>query len=175
MPPAPPNLANVPMGGTIVPGGAVFRVWAPRARAVHVCGDFNNWKQDSASSLSPIGGGHWARFVPGLEDGDQYLFYIDGSSTSGYKRDPRARALTFKPAFPFANCVLRDPNRFRWHEPGFSPRPFNDLVIYQLHVGTFSIQPGSHDGCFLDVIERVPYLDDRGRARDCSQCAAHDN
>jgi 1,4-alpha-glucan branching enzyme len=158
MPPAPPNLANVPMGGTIVPGGAAFRVWAPRARAVHVCGDFNNWKQDSASSLSPIGGGHWAGFVPRLEDGDQYLFYIDGSGTSGYKRDPRARALTFKPAFPFANCVLRDPNRFRWHEPRFSPPPFNDFVIYQLHVGTFSMQPGSHDGCFLDVIERVPYL-----------------
>jgi 1,4-alpha-glucan branching enzyme len=158
MPPAPPNLADVPMGGTIVPGGAAFRIWAPRARTVHVCGDFNNWKQDSASSLSPIGDGHWAGFVPGLKDSDHYLFYINGSGTSGYKRDPQARVLTFNPAFPFANCILCDPNRFPWHAPGFSPPPFNDLVIYQLHVGTFSIQPGSRDGRFLDVVERVPYL-----------------
>jgi 1,4-alpha-glucan branching enzyme len=155
---APPNLVDVPMGGTLVPGGATFRVWAPRARAVHVCGDFNNWKQDSTSSLSPIGGGHWAGLVPDLKDGDQYLFFIDGPGSSGYKRDPRARLLTVTPAFPFANCVLRDPKRFPWHAPGFSPPAFNELVIYQLHVGTFSIQPGSPDGCFLDVVERVPYL-----------------
>jgi 1,4-alpha-glucan branching enzyme len=155
---APPNLANLPMGATIVPGGAAFRVWAPRARAVHVCGDFNNWKQDAACSLTPIGGGHWAAFVPGLKDGDQYLFSIDGPGSSGYKRDPRARLLTFDPAFPSANCVLRDPSLFPWHAASFTPPAFNELVIYQLHVGTFAIQAGSHDGCFLDVIQRVPYL-----------------
>src|ERR1700751_93779 len=96
---APPNLVDVPMGGTLVPGGATFRVWAPRARAVHVCGDFNNWTQDSTSSLSPIGGGHWAGLVPDLKDGDQYLFFIAGPGSSGYKRDPRARLLTVTPAF----------------------------------------------------------------------------
>src|ERR1700754_1652227 len=108
-------LMNAPMGGTLVPGGATFRVWAPRARAVYVSGDFNGWKQDDSALMSPIGGGHWAMFVAGLKEGDSYLFYVNGAGTSGYKRDPRARSLTFQPAFPFSNCVLRNPARFPWH------------------------------------------------------------
>jgi len=141
-----------------VPGGATFRVWAPRANAVHVSGDFNDWKQDAASNMHSIGGGHWASFIPLRQDGDQYLFYVDGPGTSGYKRDPRARLLTFQPAFPFANCVLRNPSRFPWHQVRFVPPAFNDLMIYQLHVGAFDIAPGNPDGSFLDVVQRVPYL-----------------
>jgi 1,4-alpha-glucan branching enzyme len=153
-----PPLANAPMGGTLAPGGATFRVWAPRASAVHVSGDFNGWKQDAGSNLGQIDGGHWAIFVPGLKDGDQYLFYVNGTGTVGYKRDPQARLLTFQPAFPFANCVLRNPARFPWHQAPFVPPAFNDLIIYELHVGSYDITPGNPDGSFFDVIQRVPYL-----------------
>jgi 1,4-alpha-glucan branching enzyme len=153
-----PDLAAAPMGGTLVPGGATFRVWAPRAHAVHVCGDFNGWAQDGVSSMAQIGGGQWSIFVPDLKDGDQYLFYVEGPGTSGYKRDPRARLLTVQPAFPLANCVLRAPSRFPWRIARFSPPAFNDLVIYQLHVGSFSVAAGNRDGRFFDVIQRVPYL-----------------
>jgi 1,4-alpha-glucan branching enzyme len=153
-----PDLTRAPVGGALVPGGATFRIWAPRAKAVYVSGDFNGWKQNAGSSLNPIGGGHWAGFVPDLKDGDQYLFYVSGAGSSGYKRDPEARLLTFQPAFPFANCVLRNPHRFPWHNTGFRPPAFNDLIVYQLHVGTYSITPGNRDGGFLDVLQRVPYL-----------------
>lgn len=156
--PAQIDLTAVPMGGTLVPGGAAFRVWAPRAKAVYVCGDFNGWKQDAASRLKPIGGGQWAAFIARLKEGDQYLFYVEGAGDSGYKRDPRARVLTFQPAFPHSNCVLRDPSRFPWHHTGFRTPAFSDLVIYQLHVGTYSIAAGNPDGRFLDVILKVPYL-----------------
>ena len=153
-----PDLSNVPMGGTVVPGGATFRVWAPRATAVYVSGDFNGWKQNDACKLESLGGGHWAGYFPGLRDGDQYMYYIDGIGSQGYKRDPRARKLTFQPAFPQSNCLLRDPFRFPWHETGFRMVPFNDLIIYQLHVGRFSPGSGSSTGKFLDVVSRVPYL-----------------
>lgn len=155
---AQPDLANAPMGGTVVSGGATFRVWAPRASAVFVSGDFNGWKQDDGGSLTQIGGGHWAGFVPGLKDGDQYLFYINGTGTTGYKRDPHARVLTFQPAFPAANCVLRNPGSFPWHVTNFATPAFNDLIIYELHVGTYDIASGNPDGSFFDVIRRVPYL-----------------
>jgi 1,4-alpha-glucan branching enzyme len=124
-----PDFANAPMGGTLVSGGAIFRVWAPRANAVYVSGDFNGWTQDGGASLRQIGGGHWANFVSGVKDSDQYRFYVNGVGTSGYKRDPRARTLTFQPAFPFANCVLRNPDRFPWLEAQFVPPAFNDLII----------------------------------------------
>jgi 1,4-alpha-glucan branching enzyme len=151
-------LANPPTGATLVPGGATFRVWAPRANAVHVSGDFNGWQQNDACKLNPIGGGQWDTFIPGLQDGDQYLYYIDGPGSSGFKRDPRARLLTFQPAFPGANCVIRDPSRFPWHSTGFRTPPFNNLIVYQLHVGTYSIASGNGDGRFLDVVLRLPYL-----------------
>jgi len=150
------------MGGTLVAGGATFRIWAPRAKNVYLSGDFNGWKQDDSCLLKQIGGGHWAGFFPGLSDGDQYLFYVDGVGTSNYKRDPRGRLLTSIPAFPSSNCVLRDPSRFPWHETGFRPATFNDLIIYQLHIGTYLIQSGSPDGSFLDVITKIPYLADLG-------------
>ncbi len=155
---AHPALFDPPTGATLVPGGATFRVWAPRAKAVYVSGDFNDWKQNASCQLRPIGGGHWAGFIPGLKDGDRYLFYIDGPGSAGYKRDPRARLLSFQPHFPQAHCVLRDPARFPWHAAGFRPAVFPDLIVYQLHVGTYSISPGNDDGGFLDVALRVPYL-----------------
>jgi 1,4-alpha-glucan branching enzyme len=146
------------MGGNLVPGGATFRVWAPRAKDVYVSGDFNTWKQDASSRLDPIAGGHWVGFVPGLKDGDPYLYWINGTGSTGYKRDPHARLLTFLPAFPDSDCVLRDPSLFPWHETGFHPPAFSDTVVYQLHVGTYSMMAGAHDGSFLDVIEKIPYL-----------------
>ena len=153
-----PDLTNAPVGGTLVPGGATFRIWAPRAKQVYVSGDFNGWKQDANCLLSQIGGGHWAGFFPGLKDGDQYLFYVNGIGTTNYKRDPRGRALTFLPRFPGSNCVLRDPSRFPWHKTAFRPPAFNDTLIYQLHVGTYLVPSGSNDGSFLDVIGKIPYL-----------------
>lgn len=153
-----PDLAHAPMGGTLVPGGATFRVWAPRASAVHVSGDFNGWIKDASSLMSPIGGGHWASFVPDLKDGDAYLFYVEGVGSSGFKRDPRARLLSVQPSFPACNSLLRDASRFPWHLERFVPPAFNDLVVYQLHVGTFAPHPENADGKFFDVIERVPHL-----------------
>ncbi|MGO9230322.1 MAG: alpha amylase C-terminal domain-containing protein [Bryobacteraceae bacterium] len=154
----PVDLAQVPMGGTLVPGGASFRVYAPNANAVCVSGDFNSWPENSGVPLEQVGGGHWAAFVPNLKEGDEYRFYVNGRGSQGYKRDPRARELTFTPAFPESNCALRDPSLFPWHNTAFRPPAFNDLVVYQLHVGTFSIASGSPNGCFLDVVSKLPYL-----------------
>jgi 1,4-alpha-glucan branching enzyme len=154
----PSEFLHAPVGGTLVPGGATFRVWAPRAQAVHVSGDFNGWKHDTTSRMAPIGDGHWASFVPGLKDGDPYLFYVEGTGLSDFKRDPRTRLLTFQPAFPSCNSVLRNAAGFPWHHAQFTPPAFNDLILYQLHVGTYAIAPGNGDGKFLDVIQRVAYL-----------------
>ena len=40
------------MGANLVAGGATFRVWAPRARAVYVIGEFNGHERDDRSLLN---------------------------------------------------------------------------------------------------------------------------
>jgi 1,4-alpha-glucan branching enzyme len=58
----PASLAHVhagtPMGANLVADGATFRVWAPKARSVHVIGDFNNRQHNVASLLNREGHGH---------------------------------------------------------------------------------------------------------------------
>lgn len=150
------DLRYVPMGANLIAGGATFRTWAPRAKQVHVMGEFNQWKRSDQSQLQSIGNGHWACFIPNIRSNQEYLFYIEGIGGNGYKRDPYARDLTFEPPFPNCNCLIQNPGKFPWHDQNFSPPRFNDLIIYQFHVGTFWIK--NNVGKFLDVIDRLDYL-----------------
>ena len=158
--------AQTPMGASIIPGaGATFRVWAPSARAVFVSGDFNGWTQAESSRLVNDGHGYWTGFVPGISDGAQYKFHVQGTGSTGDKRDPYARELTLHPAYPSSNCVIRTPDGYPWHDQGFQMPAFNDLMIYQVHIGTyFGTDSAGHDNrksrvcTFLDVLDRLEYL-----------------
>ena len=156
--PLPPRAASIPMGGTLVTGGAAFRVWAPRATAIYLLGDFNQWGVDENFRLQSLGDETWAGFLAGVKDGTSYMFHVRGPGGEGPKRDPHARVLSFQPPFPAAQCILRDPASFPWHETGYRTPGFNKLLLYQLHVGTFRIAAGNTEGKFFDVMERLPYL-----------------
>ena len=84
---------STPMGLTLVTGGATLRVWAPRARQVFICGDFNGYVRGDSSLLVRNGDGRWTGFVPGVAEGDRYKFYVVGEGSEGFKRDPYAREL----------------------------------------------------------------------------------
>jgi 1,4-alpha-glucan branching enzyme len=155
-----PNSA--PVGANLTEWGATFRVWAPSANSVTVRGSFNGW---SDQALARSEDGYWFSFVPGVKEGDQYKFYVSGKGTTGYKRDPYARSLTFKPPFPVCNCFVTHPQTFPWHDAAFRPKPFNELVLYQLHVGAFysrdaqgKDQRATRPGRFLDLLFRIEYL-----------------
>jgi 1,4-alpha-glucan branching enzyme len=147
------------MGATLVANGATFRVWAPHAHAVHVLGDFNDRERSEASLLTRDERGHWRGFIAGARDRHRYMFYVVGEGSVGPKRDPFAREL--QTPFP-SECVIRRPD-FPWHDGGFVAPEFDDVVIYQLHVGTF-FTPNlpQEGGTFLDVARKVPYLAELG-------------
>ena len=146
---------GTPMGANLVAGGATFRCWAPQAKAVYAIGDFNQRVRNDASLLTRDEFGHWRGFIPGVQDRQRYLFYVVGEGGEGPKRDPYAREL--ETPFP-SDCVVRKTD-FPWHKTGFVTPPFDDLVLYQLHVGTF-FTPNlpRKGGTFLDVARKVPYL-----------------
>jgi 1,4-alpha-glucan branching enzyme len=146
------------MGVNIVADGATFRVWAPNATTVHVRGSFNGFTVQEDAALVRGDLGYWHGFIRGVRDRDTYKYWINGSSGSGWKRDPYARELLE----PDWDCVVRAPD-FPWHETGFQTPAFNDFVIYQLHVGAFHAPHFPQGaGTFLDVVDKLPYLSDLG-------------
>lgn len=155
-----------PMGGTLLPSGAgaTFRVWAPAAREVRVLWNYHKtagtWLHHKQARLVATTNGHWAGFVPGLTAGDRYMFHVTGPAggTAGLKRDPHARDLSDEPMWPDCQCLLVDPSAFTWHDHGWRAPAFHELIIYQLHVGTWYIPQGRHHGTFLDVVAKLPYL-----------------
>lgn len=151
--------AGTPLGATLVANGATFRVWAPEANEVFISGDFNAWAHGPDAALVKDPQGYWAGFVPDVGEGSQYKFYVVGKGSRGFKRDPYARELTTDPGYPLCNCVVRDPGSYPWHDRGFQAPSFNDLIVYQLHIGTFS-GPNRENRVakFLDVLDRVDYL-----------------
>jgi 1,4-alpha-glucan branching enzyme len=167
---ASPSAPTSGMGANfLTPGGAVaFRVWAPNASAVVLLlrsADADPWV---LLNLHPddATGNYWSADVSGVSVGDEYRFRMTNDPTKGPNNpggvfehvDPRARQVesadlaspgyVVSPAFTFA---------------GFQPVAPQDLVIYQLHVGSFrgkndTIQPAGGVAHFTDVIPKLSYI-----------------
>ncbi len=148
------------MGALPYRGGTTFRVWAPHARSVAVAGSFDDWSP-AATALAPDGdgtSGTWSADVEGVKPGDEYRFRLqteDGSEL--WRIDPYARQVTSS----VGNSVVYDPAAFDWEDHAFQMPAREDLVIYELHVGTFGASPGRH-GDFDRAVRRLPYLRDLG-------------
>ncbi len=128
------------LGATTHGTETTFRVWAPCARSVAV--RFG----DGGHALEPAGDGVFAATLP-VGAGQDYTFALDDGEPLP---DPCARA---QPA------GLRGPSQV-----AAPPRPgtplgldLDDLVIYELHVGTFSAE-----GTFAGVIPRLAGLRELG-------------
>ncbi|NML63770.1 DUF3459 domain-containing protein [Hymenobacter sp. RP-2-7] len=138
-------------------GGVTFRVWAPNATAVSVMGTFNNW-DTKASPLRAEEGGNWAGDLPQAKAGDEYKYVLQTPQGELHRNDPYARAVTNSAG----NGIVFDISDFDWQNDNFQMPAWNDLVIYELHVGTFNAPDPSRPGTFYDVIDRLDYLQGLG-------------
>ena len=175
MPASQSNItSSTPLGATLAPGGVTFRTWAPKALEVYIALKQPTgtvpaaFPKNSGDLLVKDAEDFWAGFVPGLKDGDLYRFYVVGTGSEGFKRDPYARELEFN-GYPDCNCIVRDPGTYAWHDAGFRPPAFSDLIIYQFHIGVFFAQDSAgtdirrHRICkILDVVDRIEYFADLG-------------
>jgi len=111
-----------------------FRVWAPNAQALAVRANGRD------EALSRDGDGTWSGEVAG-RDRDDYLFVVDGDAWP----DPCSR---FQPEGVRGPSRVVDTRRF---DIATGPElKLEELVLYELHVGTFS-REGTFDGV-------IPYL-----------------
>jgi 1,4-alpha-glucan branching enzyme len=153
---------TTPMGANLLPtGGATFRVWAPRATAVYLNGIFSGTPSTTQTNdllLTKDANGYWSGFLSSAVEGDQYHYWITGTGSTGYKRDPYARELASKTDFPNTLCTLRSATTYPWHDAAFLTPAYSDMLIYQIHIGTYAISRPGIPSTFLDVIAKLPYL-----------------
>jgi maltooligosyltrehalose trehalohydrolase len=97
-----------------------LRVWAPNAGTVSTTG----------TQLEPEGNGMFATRIE-LDTRDDYGFTLDGGPALP---DPCSRR---QPHGLRGLSRVLDPARFSWTNPPVF-RPLRDLVVYELHVGTFT-------------------------------------
>jgi 1,4-alpha-glucan branching enzyme len=138
------------VGAIVHKSGVSFRVWAPFANAVAVTGAFNNW---SETPLSSENDGYWAGFLRGAEAGMEYKFVIQNGSNKYLRNDPRALHFTTSAG----NSVIVD-TEFDWGDDHFTPIPFEQQVIYEIHVGTFNRPDEATSGTFGSASEKLDYL-----------------
>ena len=147
------------MGAVPYPGGTTFRVWAPHAIAVFVTGTFDEWA-GSATALAPDSDGTtgtWSGDVAGVAPGAEYKFTIRTADGDLSKMDPYARHVTNS----VGNGIVYDPDAFDWGDDAFEAPTWDDLVIYEMHVGTFGAT-ADRSGTFDGARRRLPYLERLG-------------
>jgi 1,4-alpha-glucan branching enzyme len=119
------------MGAIVHEEGIAFRVWAPNANRVHVVGDFNNWNEE-AHPLESEGNGYWYTSVAEAREGQQYRYRLSSGPLTLSRIDPYAKEVTNS----IGNGVIRKLD-FDWSGDDYRLPPRNEIVIYELHIGTF--------------------------------------
>ena len=148
--------------------GVTFRVWAPNATSVSVPGQFNGWSQTATPLVKELTNGvwdgNWSADVTGAAVGQQYKYYVSFPGGTYWKHDPRARKVVSSSASAGGNDIIYDPAAFNWSNDLPVAPPLNDLVIYELHIGTFynTNDGGSLPGKFTDATNRLDYLKSLG-------------
>lgn len=150
------------MGANLIDGGgATFRAWAPLASAVYINGCFGGTQKNGQTDdllLAKDSNGYWSGFVDTAREGDLYHYWVVGPGSTGYKRDPYARELATDALFPDCCCLIRSATAYPWHDSAFLTPDFSNMIVYQLHVGTYAPGAPGSASTFLDVIAKLPYI-----------------
>jgi maltooligosyltrehalose trehalohydrolase len=139
--PAGRPLGAVPLGDGLVG----FRVWAPAASAVSV-----RLEGGGEHALEPAGEGVHEGRVP-ARPGDRYRYVLDGGDAWP---DPCSRR---QPEGVRGPSEVVDPGAFVWSDGGWGGVALDELVLYELHVGTFT-----EEGTLEAAVAHLPGLAELG-------------
>jgi len=139
----------MPFGAEVRDGGTRFRLWAPGASRVEV--ELRGAAVPSRHALARGERGWFEATIGGVRAGARYLFRIDDRISVP---DPASR---FNPDGVHAPSMVVDPCVYDWRDDGWRGRRWEEAVVYELHVGTFT-----RDGTFASAIEKLDYLVDLG-------------
>ena len=138
----------MPFGAAVDDDATRFRLWAPGAREVAVVLGLDD---ASARPLASLPDGWFEAHVAGVRAGTRYAFRIDGGRLVP---DPASRS---NPYGVHAPSAVVDPWDYDWQAAGWRGRPWEEAVLYELHVGAFT--PA---GTFAAAADRLAYLANLG-------------
>ncbi|MEM1124045.1 MAG: alpha-amylase family glycosyl hydrolase, partial [Bacteroidota bacterium] len=145
------------MGAYPIDKGFCFRTWAPNAKSVHVMGNFNDWSE-AQHAMEREESGHWSIEIEDASDGDGYQFVIETANGDTLKKsDPYARRMENS----IGHSIIYQDD-FDWEADNFEIADWNQLVIYELHIGTFNRKKDQEVGTFQSAIEKLPHLKELG-------------
>jgi maltooligosyltrehalose trehalohydrolase len=141
---------DMPFGVECCHDGSVrFRLWAPAAREVEVC--VGELTSPNRIPLERSENGWFELITDAAGPGSRYQFRIDRGQNVP---DPASR---FQPQDVHGPSEVIDPNEFEWNDGPWRGRPWEEAVIYELHVGAFTSA-----GTFAAIRERLDYLAELG-------------
>jgi malto-oligosyltrehalose trehalohydrolase len=122
-----------------------FRVWAEGQKNLTLR------LNDNDIPMVTSGNGWFQADVPGIRHGAEYQFVLQDGMTVP---DPASRAQKGDVNGP---SVVIDHRRYAHVNRGWKGRPWEETVIYELHMGTFT-----PEGTFRAAIDKLPYLAELG-------------
>ena len=144
------------MGAIPFETGTAFRVWAPNANSVRVAGEFNNWSSLDATMVSE-GNGNWSIDHRNANPHQRYKYVIRNGNQTLWRNDPREEQVTNSTG----DTVIFDES-FTWTDSSFQMPNWNEMVTYELHIGTLNDSPGFGPGSFNSAIARLDHIRDLG-------------
>lgn len=124
-----------------------FRVWAPKVKRLQLeCGE------KLLAMQGPDDRGWWSATVEDAGPGTEYAYRVERDSTA--YPDPRSLR---QPLGVHGRSQLIDLHAFSWNDAAWQAKPLSSAVLYELHIGTFTLQ-----GTFDAAIEHLDHLVSQG-------------
>jgi maltooligosyltrehalose trehalohydrolase len=125
----------------------VFTVWAPLKKKVDLIFPDTQIKH----ALTKDGEGYWSIKLTNIKPGTPYFYLADFFEKP--LPDPASRAQHKGVHGP---SIITE-NKFNWNDQDWKGLPLAEMIVYELHVGTFS-----PEGNFKGVVSKLPYLKNLG-------------
>jgi maltooligosyltrehalose trehalohydrolase len=136
----------------------IFSVWAPelKSMSLHIITPYQ-----ATFPMQKDREGYFVVECDNIEDGANYCYQPDDDV------DVPDPASAFQPTGVHGHSQVVDHDRFTWSDQNWHGKPLKDLIIYELHIGTFT-----EAGTFEAAIERLDDLVDLGvNAIECMPVA----
>jgi malto-oligosyltrehalose trehalohydrolase len=101
--------------------------------------------------MRPCDEGWFELTVENVAPGTEYQYVLNDGMTIP---DPASRAQKADVNGP---SLVIDPTQYRWQHPQWQGRPWEETVVYELHIGTFT-----PEGTLQAAIRKLPYLAELG-------------